>query len=277
MIQGMCILIALLLGVALLPAQTGTILSVEFDGNSSIDGDQLRSHLRFLRPGSSYRAAVVGMELESLRRCYLDEGFLKVEIGEPRLEQRSEGGRESGIAARIRVTEGPRYLLGELAIAGNTVFSTATLLQMAPLHPGQPYSRRKLEEWREKVVDSYRSMGYIQFEGDLNHEVKDVLRKVDVALECREGQAFRVGHINVVTDSQVDAATFRRRLLVGEGGLYNPEMLVLSRHFLNQSGLFQPIGESDVEVKIDDSSGTVDITFRVTPLRKPESQAPARE
>ena len=262
--------LAILCSTVLLSGQTGTILSVEFDGNLSIDSAQLRSSMRYMRVGIPYRPALLAADVENVRRCYLDEGFLKVDFGEPRVELRSEGGKDTGISIRIRVTEGPQYLLGDLTVSGNTLIATETLLQMAPVRPGQPISRRKLEEWREKAAEGYRSMGYIRFDGELSERTRDVLRRVDVSLVCREGQEYRVRRINVAGDPPVDPAAFKRRLLVGEGGVFNPEMLVLSRLFLNQSGLYRPIRESDVQVTIDDASAAVDITIRVSPIGKPD-------
>ncbi len=134
---------------------------------------------------------------------------------------------------------------------------------MVPMRTGQPYSRGKMAEWRDKILDSYQSMGYIRARAELREDVREVRRVVDCVLECTEGEAYRVRSIIVEGEPSINRPDFKRHLLVGEGGVYNPEMLVLSLHFLNQMRVFNPISQSDVDVRIDDAAHAVDLVFRV--------------
>jgi VWFA-related protein len=68
-----------------------------------------------------------------------------------------------------------------------------------------------------------------------------------------------------------DQPSFRRRLLLGEGGVFNPEMIGLSVYFINQMEVYKPISGSDVEVKIDDAKSTVDLVIRLVPRKKTSS------
>jgi hypothetical protein len=78
-----------------------------------------------------------------------------------------------------------------------------------------------------------------------------------------------VGKITVVGDESINTSDFKRHLLLGEGGLYNPEMVSLSIQFLNQMRVYKPISESDVQSRIDDTRNTVDLVFHLSLLRKP--------
>ena len=40
-------------------------------------------------------------------------------------------------------------------------------------------------------------------------------------------------------------------------------MFLLSLQFINQASLYKPISSSDVEIRIDDDKGTVDLSLRV--------------
>jgi outer membrane protein assembly factor BamA len=93
--------------------------------------------------------------------------------------------------------------------------------------------------------------------------LNDIEKTVDCSLDCLEGKAYRVGKITLVGDESIDRSKFIRRLLLSEGGIFNPENLVLSVQFLNQAGLYKPLSNSDIELKIDDALGTVDLTFRL--------------
>jgi outer membrane protein assembly factor BamA len=172
---------------------------------------------------------------------------------------------------RIPVSEGTRYTLGELRVANAQVFKPATLLQMSPVRSGQPYSRVRMTEWKDKIEESYHTMGYARVQLELKEEVHSLEPVVDAVLECQEGNPYRIARISVVGDDSVSSAEFRKMLLVGEGGLYNPEMVSLSLQFLNTLRTYRPLSDSDVDVKLDDTRSTVELVFHVIPMRRPSS------
>jgi len=228
----------------------------------------LKNQLRVCREGGWYNADMVKAELQGLEAFYQDEGFLRAKVGDPVVELRPIPGKGQGAVIRVPVTEGARYSLGELRIQNAQGFKPATLLRLSPLGSGQPYSRSKLAQWHEKIEDAYHTMGYIRAEFRLQEEIHEVRKIVDVVLDCNEGPAYRVGKITVPGDDSINTAEFKKQLLVGEGGLYNPEMLGLTLHFLNNMRAYKTISPSDVEVRINDASATVDLIFHVTPLKK---------
>jgi len=262
------LLLASLLGEASLRAQSTPILSVTFEGNNAVQTPLLKNQLRVCREGGWYNADMVKAELQGLEAFYQDEGFLRAKVGDPVVELRPIPGKGQGAVIRVPVTEGARYSLGELRIQNAQGFKPATLLRLSPLGSGQPYSRSKLAQWQEKIEDAYHTMGYIRAEFRLQEEIHEVRKIVDVVLDCNEGPAYRVGKITVPGDDSINTAEFKKQLLVGEGGLYNPEMLGLTLHFLNNMRAYKTISPSDVEVRINDASATVDLIFHVTPLKK---------
>jgi len=249
-------------------AQRGIILSVAFFGNENMDEATLLHAMRVTQEGNWYSPEVLRFELQEIERLYQEKGFLKARVGPPEVsERRLEGGRQ-GVAIRIPVAEGPLFRLGRLAIRGAEVLAPATLLQMAPIEPGGPYSRPLMMEWIERLRSSYHELGRIRFEARLHEEAREAERTVDCTLEVREGAEYRVGRISVA-DNAVDPAELRRLLLVGEGGVYNPEMLLTSIQYINMSKRYRPFGPSDVEVRVDDSARTVDLVFHLRPQGKP--------
>jgi outer membrane protein assembly factor BamA len=114
-------------------------------------------------------------------------------------------------------------------------------------------------------------MGYVRAETSIKEDIHDFRRVVDCTLECKEGSLYKVGSINITGDDSINPLEFRKRLLLGRGSSYNPEMLSLSLQFINNLRLYRPLTESDITIHIDDATSTVDLTFRVISLRKPSS------
>jgi outer membrane protein insertion porin family len=260
---------------AALPGEVATqaipVLSVEISGNKALDSAQVKRQLRVSREGGWYHPDALQNDLKNIERFYQDHGFLRSKAGPPVVEMKALPGKGQGAVIRIPISEGPVYMVGELVIRNAKVLSTASLLQMAPVRPGEPYSRKKIQDWREKIAESYESMGYIRFHAEAQENIHDVRRVVDCALEVDEGQEYRVGKIIIQGDSSIDVLDFKKRLLVGEGGVYNPEMLSLSLHFINEMRAYRPLSQSEIEVRIDDANHTVDLVFNVHPLKKSTS------
>jgi len=267
------ILILLGLGDPVLHAQAVKIISLTFEGNTVLDDARLKGQLRMSRDGGWYLPEGLAAELQQLETFYQDEGFLHAKVGTAAVEMRAIPGKGQGALIRVPISEGPRFLLGEIAVVNPQAFKPATLLRFSPLRAGQPYSRSKIAQWQEKIEDAYHTMGYIRVETRVQEDIHEFKKTVDCKLEFKEGAAYRVGKISIVGDDSINRAEFKKLLLLGEGGLYNPEMLGLSLHFLNNMRAYKPLAQSDVEVRIDDAAAIVDLIFHVAPLRKGPSSS----
>jgi outer membrane protein insertion porin family len=250
-------------------AQHVPIRSLTIEGNHLIESARLRSQFRICREGGWYDRSTLDWELRNLENYYGNEGFLDAKVGPPTVEFQPDPSNVRVALIRVPVVEGPRYTVGEVAVKNVQAFPSATLLQMCPLWAGQPYSRQKIVEWQGKIGEGYRTMGYIRFRSSAREKIHEVTHVIDCTLECIEGNAYIVGSITVNGAESINRADFKRHLLVGEGGLYSPEMLSLSIQFLNQMNLYRPITGSDVEINIDDSKSRVDLVFHLVLRQSP--------
>ncbi len=244
------------------------LLSIDFEGNRQVDSTRLRSLLRFLHEGTTYRPEAMQSELQSIESFYQDEGFLRAAVGTPLVEFPEMPGKGRVAVVRVRVFEGPRYALANLQIRNVTALSPGTLLQMSPVRIGGPYSRRKLSEWTQKVMEAYHALGYLRADVRLQESVDDLKYEVHCVLECSEGPVYRVQQIDVVGLDAAARGDFMRRILVGVDMPYNPEMLTLSLQLLNSMGIYRPMGLGSVKVTIDDDARTVRLEFHPIPLRR---------
>jgi len=252
-----------------IPTETVTLRSIAFEGNKVLDSGILQSRLRHSRPGAVYEPEILRYELRAIERLYEDEGFLRAAIGTPSVDVAEIPGDGKAASVLIRIVEGPRYTLTPLVVRNATALSPATLQQMCPLSSGQPYGRRKMQAWVDRILSAYHELGYLRADIKLREEIDEAKESVGCALECSEGAVYNVRRIAVTNLAGSDTLEFRRRLLVGEGMAYNPEMLVLSLQLLNSMGIYRPMSEENVKVTIDDTARSVDLEFNPVPLHKP--------
>ena len=248
----------------LLLAQDGAIRigSIMVEGNRAISAREIRLLFRMSQEGSKYIPENLQADLRQVEKSYQDLGFLKVQLETAAVEVQSAANGKIA-AIRIVVREGPRYTTGKVSVNDTKALAPGTLLQLSPMQKGQPYSPFKAGQWQSKVEDSYREMGYMRARCPVREMVNEAVHTIDCAMECVEGKLYTVGKITVGGDGSVNPVEFKRRLLFSEGGIFNPEMFLLSLQFINQASLYKPISSSDVEIRIDDDKGTVDLSLRV--------------
>ncbi len=215
-----------------------------------------------------YQLDALNQDLAALSGLYQDEGYVRATVGPPLVTFQDVPGKGKVAVIKVPISEGPLFSVGEISVKDARAFRPETLLRMCPLKTGQPYSRKKLSEWVDKIEDGYHTMGYIRFTAGFKEEVHELRRVIDCTLECKEGNAYSVGKIVIEGDDSIDRSDLKRHLLLGEGGLYNPEMINLSILFLNQMGKYRPISDKDIDVKIDDAKSTVDIILRIAMRQK---------
>jgi outer membrane protein insertion porin family len=243
------------------------IASITFEGNRSMDTRQLKSFLRLSVEGTLYVPGNLQGELSQVARAYQDGGFLKVQVSPPSVQVKTVGGRKFA-DIRITVVEGPRYTTGDVTIKSAGALAPEALRQLCPMAKGQPYSRIKAAQWQEKVEDSYRTLGYLRSHCPVRETVNEAGKTVSCVLECVEGKLYVVGRIHITGDSSINPGEFKRRLLFSEGGVFNPEMIALSLQYLNQSQIYKPISNNDIDVSIDDESSSVTVSLRVFGIRR---------
>jgi outer membrane protein insertion porin family len=268
----------LMMGLCLLPtffnarnalAQTSLILikEIRFEGNESIPAARLKLLLQRLREGNPYKPGNLAADLQRVEMAYQDEGFLGARVGPADVQIKST--TEGKVATlTIPVVEGARYRVGSVAVKKVQVFSPATLMQMCPLKKGAPYSRTKISQWQAMIEDAYREMGYARIRCRADDSLSEADKTVDCVLECEEGRPYSIGTITLMGDESIDPSKFKRQLLFGEGGVFNPDMISTSILYLNRTGLYRTISNSDVKFDVDDEKGTVNVTLRVFLARR---------
>jgi outer membrane protein assembly factor BamA len=240
--------------------------AVHFQGNSVFNSDQLQRWLPAGREGTSHNPAALQSQLMRLEEMYRDEGYFDASAGPPILNIQTSGDVKTA-SILIPIAEGRIFTVGEIQVKNTRVFPSATLLQMCPLSQGQPYKRKQLRDWIDKLKESYREMGYIRFELSSREEIDDNRKVVNLTLDFQEGGAYSVAKIMVEGNPSVNPSEFKKRLLMAEGSLFNPDMISTSLFYINQMRIYGSISESDVEIGIDDVRHTVNITFHLHPDR----------
>jgi outer membrane protein insertion porin family len=206
-------------------AGSGTVIrTVNVTGNSLIDAETVKSHLKFAA-GEAYDAKKAD---ESVKALFATGLFSDVHIA---LE---------GDSAIVSVSENP--LVNRVAFEGNKEIKSEELSKAVQIKPRSPLARTRVPAEVQRILDRYRSEGYFAAQVDpkiieLDHN------RADLVFEIREGPQTKVAGINFIGNRSFSDAELRRAISSSESGfldflksgtVYDPDRVNIDRELLRR-------------------------------------------
>jgi outer membrane protein insertion porin family len=268
---------------------------IKFTGNHAFSDRKLIRAMRHDRPYSiplyfwyipvlskTYDREKLNEDLEvGVRGLYRDNGYFKVSVGEPILENiDTEGfrlgvplvtGRSHGKAVNITIPieEGDRYHMGTLKIVSADPDKALSLKVEAlkgtfPLKQGDIFSTEKVRKALESYGKIYGEYGFIDFTPEPDTELDEEKKIINLTLKFDEQKQYFVRRIDFSGNTTTRDKVIRRELLIDEGQLFNKRLWELSVLRLNQLDYFDRIeADKAAEIKRNQKEGTVDLTLKL--------------
>jgi outer membrane protein insertion porin family len=215
-----------------------------------------------------------------VRGLYQDNGYMKVSLPDPIVENVDTQGWKLGIPLTGRTTgkavnitipieEGEKYTMGTLKIASSDPDKALSLKADAlkgvfPLKQGDVFSAAKVRKAMETYTNIYGQYGFIDFVPQPQMDFDDQAKRIDVTMQFDEGKQYYVRRIEFSGNTTTRDKVIRRELLIDEGQLFNKRAWEISILRLNQLNYFDKIeADKSAEIKRDTKAGTVDILLKL--------------
>ena len=148
---------------------------IRFTGNSKIRSYVLRkvmkqrtvNWLSWITGAGQYNPDDLESDIESLRKAYLDQGYLDVVVKQPEITMLNP----KKIKIAIPIEEGKQYRIGKIDLSGVSLFPTNQVAGVIKVHPGDVASVEQIDNSGQEVKDFYGSRGYIRGVVDYNMDV----------------------------------------------------------------------------------------------------------
>lgn len=248
------------------------IEEIRFDGAVSIDHRELRRRIRtrtympIFRSGA-FDPEAAARDAASLQQYYRDRGFLDARASY-RQELSAQGER---ITLVFSIDEGTRYVVNEIAIEGNTVYSTEELRRLMGTDEGEFVDRVQLETDRRAVQRHYAEYGYIYARAFAETVFAEDPGLVIVRIRVDEDDQFRVGKVLVRGNTRTKDRVVRRALnLYPPDDLFNMTEAEAAEDRLRQTQLFDSVrivptgsqpGVRDVLIDVQETDKAGDVLF----------------
>lgn len=262
------------------------VQTVDVTGNTALPDRKVKRFLQTKEAGvvpwltqtGTFRPEIVEEDTYVVRQVYLEEGYVDVEVGEPKVFLSPD---KRFITVSMSVEEGPRYRLGAVGVSGDFVPEEA-LTEAAALRIVDGETPRSVQEnpdgppsglgatfgsvdelgavsvaleggdWfrlsdiqakMEQIADLYRDQGYAFASVVPLTETREEGGEhiVDLTLDITRGEKYRVGRIDIAGNDPTFDKTVRREVPIDEGAIYNGSALKEARARLERLGFFEEV------------------------------------
>ncbi len=178
--------------------QQQRIFRTDFVGNTIASDSRLRTQIQS-KPGIMwmFKGQVdkeqVDADVERLTNYYRSLGFFKARIGRELIF--SESGK--WLTVRFVIDEGPRYRIRQVSLAGNSTFTTESLMERLELDSGDYFDARRMNRDLTVLRDTYGGQGYVHADIQADPRFLEEPGMIDLVYDVEEGEQYRVGKIIV--------------------------------------------------------------------------------
>ncbi|MDR2875224.1 MAG: outer membrane protein assembly factor BamA [Methylobacillus sp.] len=243
------------------------IRNINIVGNQVFDDKTLLEEFKLTTPNwmswwtkdDQYSKQALTADLEALRSFYMDQGYLEFNIESTQVSITPD---KRDIYITINVSEGEKYTVTDVKMAGETLVPEDELRQLITVKPGEIFSRAKLTESSKAMGDRLGNDGYAFANVNAVPEVDKEKHTVAFTFFVDPGRRVYVRRINLTGNTRTRDEVLRREMRQMEAGWYAADKINRSKERLDRLNYFDTV---NVETPaVPGTADQVDVNIDVT-------------
>jgi outer membrane protein insertion porin family len=242
------------------------IRQVNIVGNSAFEEEDIigdfelstGNMLSFVRQNDRYSKESLEGDLEKLRSYYMDRGFADFRVDDVQVAISPD---KRDIFVTISVTEGDRYTISDVKLAGEMVVPEEDLRALIFAQPGQTFSQRLLSQSEEFMGLRLGQDGYAFAEIRAVPELNEETKEATVTFFVDPRNRVYVRRINFNGADSVNDDVFRREMRQLEGGYLSNALVERSKILLQRLPYIESVEYETTPV--EGSPDLVDVDFEI--------------
>ena len=191
----------------------------------------------FFNPGV-LKEEVWKEDLDRIKTFYHKAGFMDATVD---YEDKTDP-RGRFIYITLKITEGKKYLVGTMAIKGNSNVSEKDILKkIEKCNPGDVFSQETLKGDILNVQGIYFDKGYISAFIQETTSLNSFTGRIDIVLNIIENQIAYVDKIKIRGNVKTKDVVIRREMRIKPGDKFDGEKLRRSKERLGNLGFFEEV------------------------------------
>lgn len=215
--------------------------SIVISGNRDITEERIRRQMLtvpdtvFSR--SLFKPGVLDDDIASIRRLYVDQGFLSVSVVQH--VSLSTDGKKAHV--ELEIDEGPRALVGEIRLTreGGESVGDGSLSDLVSLRSGSPYSPDLAVNSEDALRSYFDRLGYPDVR--VRSEIRRQGEGVDVLFEIVPGDRKVVDAIEITGNRRTSEQVIRREITLAPGQPLSAEEMRRTQQRLYRLGIFEGV------------------------------------
>lgn len=211
-----------------------------------------------LSKADRYNQEKLAASLESLRAKYLNEGFVRFEIKDAKLNIDEE---KNKVFVEISVDEGDQYQFGQARFMGELTYPEEELNKLLDFKAGDGYSQTKMDKTTTNIGTKFGDDGYYYAQIRPVARIDDATHTVNIDYYIDPVRPVYVRRINFNGNFKTQDEVLRREMRQLEGALASNQKIQLSRARLMRTGFFKNV---TVDTRpVPNSPDQIDVNFTV--------------
>ncbi|MGI1669368.1 MAG: outer membrane protein assembly factor BamA [Neptuniibacter sp.] len=253
------------LNINIKEGSVATIQHINIVGNNVYSDEELQdlfslklpNFWSFYKKDDRYARQKLSGDLERIRSYYLDSGYVNFSIDSTQVSITPD---RKHVYITVNVTEGEKYTIREVDVAGEMVVAEEELLEVVRVEAGQTFSRRLITQSQDALVKRIGDEGYMFANISPAPELHDD-NTVTVKFFLDPGKRTYVRRINVRGNTRTADDVIRQHLKQMEAAVASNELIEQSKIRLEKTGYFKTVNVETVPVPGTDDQ--VDIEYSV--------------
>ena len=246
------------------------IASINIVGAQAFPESTLIKEMTLSTPGwftwytknDQYSKQKLQADLEVLRSYYTNRGYLEFLVDSTQVSITPD---KEQIYITINITEGPKYTISDIRLAGDLLLPEAEMMRLIQVRPGDVYSREKLTQSTKALSDRLGSDGYAFANVNAVPEIDRANRTAAFTFFVDPGRRVYIRRINIGGNTKTRDEVVRRELRQLEGGWYDSTRIDRSKVRITRLNYFD-----DVNIETPAVPGSPDqVDLDVTVTEKP--------
>ncbi|MBI2517401.1 MAG: outer membrane protein assembly factor BamA [Opitutae bacterium] len=232
------------------------ISGIKFVGNDHVKVRRLKKEMEtatwhpfsWLTGGGRFKDDKFDEDLDKLRDYYKEQGYLDVEIAEDKVSFDYPSAGKLYIT--IRINEGRRYRIGDIAFSGNKIHDSRLLNLLLKQKKGMIFRPSKLDKDVENLEDFYGRDGHLDTRARLVRKPNLQTGDIDIEYKIEESERFQVESIKIEGNTKTKSTVILRELVLAPGDVFDSVRLKISKLRLENTRFFEDVNATNESTNI---------------------------
>ncbi|MFN8392246.1 MAG: outer membrane protein assembly factor BamA [Bdellovibrionota bacterium] len=222
------------------------IREIAFEGNKQVDSSELKDVVdtatykwwsSWITGSGVVKQEALDNDVKALGAYYLNHGFVEVHVGQPVVEETTDG-----LRVVYKVEEGDVYTFSKISASGDLVNkSQEETLKGIVIESGEKFNLEQLRKDTFTVSEKFTDVGYAFANVEPATDIHRESKTVDVNFVVNKGNLVTVNRINITGNKKTQDNVVRRSLQLGEQEFFSSSKIRRSQELLQRLGYFDEV------------------------------------